>query len=122
MQRDSEGWLGYKEGLAAHCPTEPALGSLCHAGLHLSLHLFPLVQDSELPAPKKTIKAFRLRRTARVRASLLTLRRALWWVASYLRLLALLVQSGPPQPVSVTGLFLLTPLPRPEDAKDWLGR
>lgn len=31
--------------------------SHCHPGSHLSLHLFPLVQDSELLAPKKQLKS-----------------------------------------------------------------
>lgn len=60
------------------------------------------------------------KRTAQASASLLTLWHALPWVASYLRLIACPMQSGPPQHVSVTGLFLLTPVPRPEDVDDLL--
>lgn len=56
------------------------------------------------------------RRTAQARAHLLIQWCVLHWVGPYLRLLAFPVQSGPSQHVSVTCLFLLTPLPRPEDA------
>lgn len=55
-------------------------------------------------------------RTVQVRASLLIVWRSLHWVGSYLRLLAFPMQRGLSQHVAVTRLFLLTPLPRPEDA------